>query len=55
MSTFQDKPKPPLEILNILDTIQQLPKTPCSRCGTIYRGEKKDFICSNCLEKEEKR
>ena len=54
MTTFQDKPKATLEILNILDTIQKLPKTPCSRCGTIYRGEREDFICSPCLEKEEK-
>jgi hypothetical protein len=40
------------EISEIFKKINSLPKVACSRCGKIYRGEKEDFICRDCLEKE---
>ena len=40
------------EISEIFKKINSLPKVACSRCGEIYRGEKKNFICKECLEKE---
>ena len=36
----------------ILERIDSLPKVACSRCGKIYRGEKKNFTCTTCIEKE---
>jgi hypothetical protein len=33
------------EISKILERIDSLPKVACSRCGKIYRGEKKNFTC----------
>jgi hypothetical protein len=40
------------EISEIFRGINSLPKVACSSCGKIYRGEKEDFICRECLEKE---
>jgi hypothetical protein len=32
----------------------QMPDTPCIRCGAVYKGQEKDFICYDCLEEERK-
>ena len=39
------------EISEIFREINSLPKVACSRCEKIYIGEKKDFICEECLVK----
>ena len=45
------------DLKNIFATVQSLPKVACKRCGAVYRGKEKGFICSECIEKirEEKR
>jgi len=30
----------------------KLPDTPCIRCGRVYKGKDKNFICSTCREEE---
>jgi hypothetical protein len=40
------------ELTKKIREINNLLKVACSSCGEIYRGEKKDFICRECLEKE---
>jgi DNA replication protein DnaC len=45
------------EFLEIIAKIQKqresLPKTPCIRCGAVYRGKEENFVCSSCQEKEQ--
>jgi len=45
------------DLKNIFATVQSMPKVACKRCGAVYRGKEKGFICSECIEKirEEKR
>ena len=44
------------EFLEIIAKIQKqresMPKTPCIRCGEVYRGKEENFICDSCQEKE---
>jgi len=53
--TFKDTTKLSLEISTLLEEINQLPKVNCSQCGTAYRGEEKNFICTSCKEKKQER
>ena len=53
--TFKDTKQISSEISNILDSIRGLPPISCTRCGVLYRGEAKDFVCSRCIEKEEEK
>ena len=52
---FKDTSKLSQEISTLLEGINQLPKVNCSQCGTTYRGEEENFICTNCKEEEQKR
>ena len=35
--------------------INSLPKINCSKCGTFYRGEMKNFVCPNCIDEEKQK
>ena len=49
---FKDTHKISSELSTIFDTIKSLPSLSCRRCGVLYRGEKKNFTCNSCLEKQ---
>ena len=49
---FKDTSEISDELSKIFDKIKSLPEISCSRCGTIYRGREKNFICTICLDKE---
>ena len=40
------------DLASIFAQHKELPKTPCVRCGTVYRGKEDGFVCSDCIEKE---
>jgi DNA replication protein DnaC len=47
------KPKDFADIIRELKEFNDnLPDMPCIKCGKIYKGEEKNFICSSCEEKE---
>jgi len=49
---FKDTTQISDDISKIFNTIKSLPTISCSRCGALYRGEKSNFICKDCLELE---
>jgi len=52
---FRDSKKLSAEISKIFREINSLPKINCSKCGATYRGEEKNFVCSNCKEQEKQK
>jgi len=52
---FKDTSELSLEISTLLEEINSLPKVNCSQCGTAYRGEEENFICTSCKEEEQER
>jgi DNA replication protein DnaC len=44
-----------MDFQSVFANIENLPKVPCSRCGIVYRGKEKGFVCSTCLEKEKEK
>jgi len=48
---FKDTREISLELSTIFKNINSLPEVSCKRCGALYRGEEKDFICSSCLDR----
>jgi len=52
---FKDTKNISDEISKIFMEINSLPKINCSKCGTLYRGEMKNFVCSNCIDEEKQK
>ena len=52
---FKDSKKLSAELLKIFQEIENLPKVNCSKCGATYRGEEKNFVCSNCINQEKQK
>jgi len=52
---FKDTSELSLEISTLLEEINTLPKVNCGQCGTAYRGEEENFICTSCKEKKQER
>jgi len=52
---FRDSKELSVEISKIFREIDSLPKINCSKCGATYRGEEKNFVCSNCKEQEKQK